>query len=245
MPDERRIRVAVIGTGRMGRAVAELAASLGCDVVATIDSARNEGGAGITRESLGGADVAIEFTVPASAPANVRACARAGCPVVVGTTGWQAEREEVEREVLAAGGAMLAAGNFSLGANLFFAVAREAVRLVAAARGFDAHIVETHHAAKLDSPSGTALVLKREADSALGRDVPVTSVRVGSVPGTHELIFDAAFEQIRLTHDVRDRRVFAEGALVAARWLAGRRGIHSMHDVLAGDGSGHSPTRER
>jgi 4-hydroxy-tetrahydrodipicolinate reductase len=151
---------------------------------------------------------------------------------VVGTTGWQDERDLVERDVIAAGGAMLAAGNFSLGANIFFAAARDTAARFARASGFDAHIVETHHTKKLDAPSGTALVLKHAVDDALGRAVPVTSVRVGSVPGTHELIFDGAYEQVRLVHDVRDRRVFAEGALVAARWLVGRSGIFTMDDVL-------------
>jgi len=224
--------IAIIGTGRMGAAVAALARSHGCEVVATIPSRDNAGGAGITRESLRGARVAIEFTVPASAPDNVRACARAGCPVVVGTTGWHEQRAAVERDVVAAGGAMLAAGNFSIGANIFFAAARDAAARFAMANGFDAHIVETHHAKKLDAPSGTALTLKHGVDSALGRDVPITSIRVGSVPGTHELLFDGAFEQVRLVHDVRDRRVFADGALIAARWLAGRRGIYSIDDVL-------------
>jgi 4-hydroxy-tetrahydrodipicolinate reductase len=232
MPDDSRLPIAIIGTGRMGAALVALAPEHGCDVVATIGAAHNADGAGITAETLHGARVAIEFSVPASAPANIRACARVACPVVVGTTGWQEERSSVERDVRALGGAMLAAGNFSIGANIFFAAARDAAARFARATRFDAHIVETHHAKKLDAPSGTALTLKRGVDAALGRDVPITSVRVGSVPGTHELIFDGAYEQVRLAHDVRDRRVFAEGALIAARWLAGRTGVFTIDDVL-------------
>jgi 4-hydroxy-tetrahydrodipicolinate reductase len=225
-------RIAVIGMGKMGRAVAELARARGWPVVATIDAAANSGGSGITRERLADATVAIEFTTPDAAPANIRACARAGCPVVVGTTGWYGEREHVERDVLVANGAMLWSPNFSLGVNLFWQVAELAARLAARVPALDAHIVETHHAAKLDAPSGTALELQRRSSGALGREIPVTSIRTGAVPGTHELLLDAPFEQIRVTHEARDRRTFAEGALTAAHWLIGRHGIFTMSDFL-------------
>jgi 4-hydroxy-tetrahydrodipicolinate reductase len=109
----------------------------------------------------------------------------------------------------------------------------EAARLFAAIPGFDGHMVETHHTAKKDAPSGTAASLARSAERAGGRPLPITSVRVGSVPGTHEVIFDGAFEQVRLVHEARDRRVFAEGALTAARWLVGRTGVFTMQDVLS------------
>lgn len=226
------LRLAVIGTGRMGALVSQLAPERGFAVVATIGAADNEGGRGITGETLAGAQVAIEFTLPRAAAANARACAAAGCPVVVGTTGWGAEQPAVEDAVRSAGSAMLTAANFSVGANMLFRLAADAGRLVRRFAEFDAQIVETHHAAKKDAPSGTALSLEREAAAALGRAIPIASVRVGSVPGTHELILDAPFEQIRLTHEARDRRVFAEGALVAARWLVGRRGVFTMADVL-------------
>ncbi|HEX8907434.1 MAG TPA: dihydrodipicolinate reductase C-terminal domain-containing protein, partial [Longimicrobiaceae bacterium] len=111
-------------------------------------------------------------------------------------------------------------------------VVAEAARLVGQAGGFDAHIIETHHTAKKDAPSGTAGLVERAARQALGRAVPITSVRVGHVPGTHELVLDAPFEQITLTHTARDRRVFADGALAAARWLVGRTGVFTMDDVL-------------
>ncbi len=176
--------------------------------------------------------MAIEFTTPEAAPANILACARAGCPVVSGTTGWDRARGDVEREVLAAGGTLFWSPNFSIGVNLFWQIAEEAARLVGRIGGFDAHIVETHHTAKKDAPSGTAIELHRRVRGGLAREVPVTSVRVGSVPGTHELVFDAAFEQLRLEHVARDRRVFAEGALAAARWVIGRRGIFTMRDLL-------------
>lgn len=225
-------RIAVIGMGKMGRAVAQLATERGWPIVATLDAEDVRGGAGITRDALAGADVAIEFTIPEAAPENVRACVRAGCPVVVGTTGWEAARRAVEEEVLAAGGAMLWSPNFALGVNLFWQVAELAARLAGRSRGFDAHIVETHHAAKRDAPSGTALELARVSSAAFGREIPVTSIRTGFVPGTHELVLDAPFEQLHVTHIARDRRVFADGALVAARWLVGRRGVYTMRDLL-------------
>ena len=187
---------------------------------------------GPTKDMLGGADVAVEFTVPDATPANVRALIAAGCPVVVGTTGWYADLDDVQRDVNRSNGALLAATNFSLGVNIFEQVLARAAELFAAAPGFDAHMIETHHSAKKDAPSGTALTLAKAAAAAGGREIPITSVRVGSVPGIHEVIFDAQFEQVRLQHVARDRRVFADGALVAAAWLIGRRGVFTMKDVL-------------
>lgn len=234
----QRLRLAVVGVGRMGQAVAALAAERGFDVVARLDATQTAGG--IAREQLNGAEVAIEFTVPGAAAANVRALADAGCPVVVGTTGWYDALPAVADHVRQAGSALLWAPNFSIGVNVFQRVVAEAARAFGAVPGFDAHLVETHHAAKKDAPSGTAIMLARTASEALGHEIPVTSVRTGSVPGTHEVIFDAPFETVRLEHVARDRRVFAEGALLAARWLAGRRGVFEMKDVLAPDP--HPPT---
>ncbi len=226
-------RLAIVGMGKMGHAIAELAPSRGWEVVARLDEA--DVAHGIPRDALGGADVAVEFTVPAAAAANVRAILAAGCPVVVGTTGWYDELDAISAAVLRDGGAMLTATNFSVGVNIFVQVAELAARLLGRASGFDAQIVETHHAAKKDAPSGTAATIGRAASAAWGggREIPIASVRTGTVPGTHELIFDAQFEQIHLEHIARDRRVFAEGALVAAEWLIGRRGVFTMRDVLA------------
>ena len=229
------LRIAVIGDGKMGRLVAALAAEQGIEVAAVLgleDVTRE----GITAETLRGATVAVEFTAPAAAAANVRACVAAGCAVVCGTTGWDAERARVSAEVRALDGALVWAPNFSLGVHLFTAVLAEASRRARAA-GFDAHLVETHHAAKKDAPSGTARLLADAAERASGVPVPITSVRVGHVPGTHEVIFDGAFEQFRLVHEARDRRVFALGALVAARWIVGRRGVFSLDDVLSPSGA--------
>ncbi|HTA73156.1 MAG TPA: dihydrodipicolinate reductase C-terminal domain-containing protein [Gemmatimonadaceae bacterium] len=215
------MRVALIGMGKMGRAVRDLA---GAQVAVTLD-------APFTPDRLANADVAIEFTVPSAAPTNIRACLAAGCPVVVGTTGWYAELPSLTEEVSRQGGALLWAPNFSLGAQVMMILAAVSARLL----DTDAAIVETHHASKKDAPSGTAREIARAIIEERSGGVPITSVRVGHVPGTHEVIFDGTFDQLRLTHEVRDRKVFAEGALVAAEWLIAEKrvGVFTMQDVLA------------
>jgi len=160
------------------------------------------------------------------------ACVRAGLPVVVGTTGWYDQLESVIDEVRRLEGSMFWAPNFSIGVAVLSAAIGAASSALRGVPGFDVHLVETHHAAKKDRPSGTAASLARIAAEKLGRDVPITSVRTGFVPGTHELVIDAAFEQLRLVHEARDRRVFADGAVSAAEWLRGRKGVFTMRDVL-------------
>lgn len=225
-------RIAIIGDGKMGQAIAALAPGSGCDVVAIIGEGQNSSETGITKANLANADVAIEFTQPDAALANVRACLKAGVPVVVGTTGWYDHLPRLSEEVKEAGGALLWSANFSVGVNVMLQLARRAGELLEKSDAFDAHIVETHHSEKKDSPSGTARVLGGALEDTLHRQVPVTSIRTGSVPGTHEIVFDGRFEQVVLTHVARDRRVFAEGALRAAKWLAGKNGVFTMADVL-------------
>jgi 4-hydroxy-tetrahydrodipicolinate reductase len=174
----------------------------------------------------------VEFTQPDAAVGNIIACLKAGVPIVVGTTGWYQSLPEVTRVAKESGTGLLWAPNFSLGVNVLIELARYAGTMMRSLEGFDAHIVETHHAAKKDAPSGTAMAMAKAASDALDRSIPTTSVRTGSVPGTHELIFDGAFEQLSLTHVARDRRVFAEGALKAADWLIGKKGVFTMRDVL-------------
>jgi 4-hydroxy-tetrahydrodipicolinate reductase len=230
------MRLAVIGDGRMGRAVATLAEERGWIVTAVVGAAGNAAGAAIDRPKLGMPDVAIEFTEASAAPANILACARAGIPVVVGTTGWYGELETVAAEVSRLGGSMLYAANFSLGAQLLRVAVITLAKLLRSSQDWDVHLVETHHLAKKDAPSGTAAALAAEVARVLERPLPVTSVRVGSVPGQHEVICDAPFESLRLAHEVRDRRVFAAGALAAAEWLQGRRGVYTVSDMLVGRG---------
>ena len=226
------LRLAVIGDGKMGKAIATLAPDHGFEVAVLLGE-REVLPKGITKALLSGADVAVEFTTLQYAAANVRGCVAVGCPVVCGTTGWDAARAEVEAEVRAKKGALLWAPNFSIGVHLFARIVEHAAKLVAEANaGFDAHLVETHHNQKLDAPSGTAQLLADRAETSSGKPVPITSVRVGRVPGTHEVIFDGAFEQIRLEHIARDRRVFASGALAAARWLVGKHGVFTLDHML-------------
>jgi 4-hydroxy-tetrahydrodipicolinate reductase len=209
-------RLHLFGRGRMGSLVATLAPDAGFVLV-----------------PLSEAEVAIEFTVPTAAAAIARECATAGIPLVSGTTGWDDERPAVEAEVRSSTGALLWAPNFAIGVHLFAQVVEEAARrFLVSDAGFEARIVETHHTKKLDAPSGTAKLLAARAERAAGRSVPVTSIRTGEVPGTHEFILDAPFEQVRLVHEARDRRVFAAGALTAARWLVGKRGIFTLDDLL-------------
>ncbi len=228
----KTLRLAVIGDGKMGQAIASLAADHGFEVVALLGE-NQVLPQGITKPLLGGADVAVEFTTPQFAASNVRGCINAGCPVVCGTTGWDSSLSEVSDEVRAKKGALLWAPNFSIGVHLFARMVEHAARIVSESNaGFDTHLVETHHNQKLDAPSGTARSLAARAEKASGKSMPVTSVRVGSVPGTHQVIFDGAFEQIRLEHVARDRRVFATGALAAAHWLVGKHGVFTLDHML-------------
>lgn len=229
------VPVALIGMGRMGRALEALAPERGVTVVARLGAP--DLAAGLSPGRLGGARVAIEFTRPEVAVANARACLAAGCPVVVGTTGWTDGADGLPAlgaAVAEHGVPALWSPNFSLGVQLFLAIAEAAGRALRGMEGFAPALVETHHAAKRDAPSGTALAIRDRVQPALGQAVPVTSVRVGSVPGTHTLLFDAPFEQLRLEHEARDRRVFADGALAAARWLAAGPAprLYTMRDLL-------------
>lgn len=225
-------RIAVIGDGKMGQAIRQLAVEKGWTVTAVFGERESGGGKGISARSLGMPEVAVEFTQPDAAVGNITACLRAGVPVVAGTTGWYDSLPEVSRIATDTGTSLLWSPNFSLGVNVMIELARYAGTLMRSLADFDAHIVETHHAKKKDAPSGTAIAIARAASEALERPIPITSVRTGSVPGTHQLIFDGAFEQLSLTHLARDRRVFAEGALKAADWLIGKKGVFTMRDVL-------------
>lgn len=225
------LRLLVVGDGKMGRTLAALAGERGHEVVGMLGVADNPAGSAIASYRAR-ADVAIEFTEPSSALANVRACVEAGLPVVTGTTGWYDALPALEREVTERGGALFWAPNFSLGVALAIELARQAGLAFARQPQFDPHLVETHHAAKKDAPSGTGAAMAAAAAQGLGRAVPTSSVRVGHVPGTHTLIFDGPFEQVTLTHEARDRRVFADGALRAAEWLPGRTGIFTMRDLV-------------
>lgn len=230
------MRIALVGNGKMNRAIAELAVTKGHVITTTITGAENRGGGAISRERLAGADVAIEFTRPDQAPANLLALAALGMPTITGTTGWLIRLPEITHAVAARRTALLHSPNFSIGVQLFLRSAHDLARRLAGQAEFGAFVVETHHAAKLDAPSGTAIRLQatlREGDPA--REYPVSSVRGGHVPGTHEVVYDAPFETIRLEHIARGRQVFAAGALAAAEWIQGREGVFTFDQMLFGE----------
>jgi 4-hydroxy-tetrahydrodipicolinate reductase len=230
------MRIVIVGNGRMGRAVAALAEQHGHAIHDIIASGENAGGAGLTPARLAGADVAVEFTRPDAAPANLERLLDAGIPTVTGTTGWSAELPRIARLVETRGGALLHAANFSVGVHLFLRAARDTARRFAGHPEFDAFILEEHHAAKLDAPSGTARVLQdglRQSDPA--RPFPITSVRAGAIPGIHTVSYDGAHETVSLSHVARSRKGFAAGALAAAEWLPGHPGVHTFEDMLFGE----------
>jgi 4-hydroxy-tetrahydrodipicolinate reductase len=224
-PAERRLLL--VGHGRMGRLVESLAAEHGFRVAGAVTSANAAAG------DWPPADVAIDFSVAAAVPQTVSRLASRGTSIVIGTTGWQNAEDEVRRVASSAGIGVVAAPNFAVGVNVFLAITGRLGMLMAQQPTFGAWIHEHHHAAKRDAPSGTALAMERRLrEHGYTADVPIGSTRAGSVPGTHTLGFDAPSETITFTHQARDRAAFAHGALVAARWLDGRRGWYSMTDVL-------------
>jgi 4-hydroxy-tetrahydrodipicolinate reductase len=231
------MRIALIGYGRMGRAVEAAAIARGHTIAAALDIADNPDGAALSRERLDSPDVAIEFTTPTAAPDNITRLVEAGLPVVTGTTGWHTELPRLAALVKARDGALLYATNFSVGVQLFLKAAADLARRLAVQPGFDGFIVEEHHARKLDAPSGTALSLQRALAAAdAGRTYPITSVRAGAIPGVHRLAYDGPYETITLEHVARSRDGFAAGAVAAAEWLPGRRGVFTFEGMLFGDG---------
>jgi 4-hydroxy-tetrahydrodipicolinate reductase len=230
------MRIVIVGNGKMGNAVAALAAERGHTVQAVIGGQENSGGRALTKERLAGADVAIEFTRPDAVVANLEQLIAAGVPTVTGTTGWANELPRVARLVESRGGSLLHAANFSIGVQLFLRAAADLARRFAGRPGFEAFILEEHHAAKVDSPSGTAKALQARAHSAdAERTFPITSVRAGAIPGNHVLTYDGPYETVSLSHVARSRLGFAEGALAAAEWLPGHPGVHTFERMLFGD----------
>lgn len=220
------MKILVIGHGRMGRLVEQHAAEHGCTVAGIID-------VGQLISQAPAFDVAIDFTTADAVEANVASIAAARKNIVIGTTGWQAVEPNVKAIAANAGIGVLASANFSLGLNAFLLVVEEATRRFAAHTDYGAWIHEAHHIKKADAPSGTAKLLHSTMTGAgFPRAIDVSSTRAGSIPGTHTVGFDGPADTISLTHTVRDRAVFAHGALEAAKWLNGRQGWFSMQDVL-------------
>jgi 4-hydroxy-tetrahydrodipicolinate reductase len=227
------MKVLLVGHGKMGRMVEALAADYGLEVAGVMDSASLAHGRGPDAAAWKGVDVAIDFSTPESVPVNVPALAARGINLVVGTTGWSAHEPEVRRAIAASGAGLVAAPNFSTGVVLFDAIVASAARLFAGQPEFGAYVHESHHAAKKDAPSGTALLLERSMRQAgFTGSIDVSSTRAGFIPGTHTVGFDGPAEGITLSHSARDRTAFARGALTAAKWIRGKRGWYTMRDVL-------------
>jgi 4-hydroxy-tetrahydrodipicolinate reductase len=226
------MRILLLGHGRMGTLVESLASSYEATIAGVIDE--HSGQRAIADGQYGDVDVAIDFTLADAVPKNLPQLAQRKINVVIGTTGWQAHEPALRDVARQAGIGVLAASNFSLGMNVFALAVEEASRQFAKHAEFGAWIHEAHHAMKKDAPSGTALSLKAGMEKAgYDRPIAVSSTRVGSVPGTHTVGFDGPSETIEFTHTVRDRAVFARGALTAAKWLKGKRGWFSVRDMLA------------
>ncbi|MGE3178680.1 MAG: 4-hydroxy-tetrahydrodipicolinate reductase [Vicinamibacterales bacterium] len=228
------LRILLVGHGRMGRLVGDLAPQYGAVVAGVIDpqSPAHSGSADDDRWR-GAVDVAIDFSLAEAVPVNVPALARRGVPVVLGTTGWQRHEAMLRQAIADAGTGIVAAPNFATGVVLFESVVRYAAQRFAGLDDVGAWLHEAHHDQKKDAPSGTALQLKRAMEAGgYARPIHVSSTRAGYIPGTHTIGFDSPSDSITLTHTARDRGGFARGALVAARWLQGKRGWFDMQDVL-------------
>jgi len=226
------MKIALIGTGNMGKIVRSLAADKGHEIVATVDE--NDAGRAPDKLSkmLKSADVAIDFSVASAVRRNVEACMVAGVALVEGTTGWGDERDEIERIVKAGDGAFVFGANFSIGVNLFYRVTDFAAELFSKFPDYEVFIEEQHHSRKKDAPSGTALKLKDIVSHRIDREFGVSSTRAGNIPGTHRVGFDGPADQILLEHTARSREGFAAGALLAAEWIVGKKGFYEFSDVM-------------
>ena len=247
------MRVAIVGYGRMGHEVEAVLRERGHEIGRIVDpvvadAADDLYAPAVTREALAGCDAVIEFSLPDAVVENIAAYAAAGVPAVIGTTGWLDRLDEVTRSVDGAGGALVYGSNFSIGAHLFFRLAAYAGSLVAGIDEYDLLIHEMHHRGKKDSPSGTALSLakavmeqvprkKRMETARLDRtpepdELHVSSSRGGSIPGTHTLYLDSTFDTIEVRHQARNRGGFALGAVKAAEWIPGRRGVFTVEQFI-------------
>lgn len=222
------MQILLLGRGKTGLLVAETALERG-HRVRIVHAAVNRDGAALTEKNLASVDVVVDFTTPTVVLNHIEACARLGKNMVVGTTGWYEEIPRVRQWVEKGGVGLLYAANFSLGVNLFFEVARTAA--AALQHDYFGQIFERHHAQKKDAPSGTAVALRKVVSEACGSELEITSFREGDVVGMHELTLDCAHDTIYLAHSAKSRRGFAEGAVRAAEWLAGKKGFFDFREV--------------
>jgi 4-hydroxy-tetrahydrodipicolinate reductase len=228
------MKLLLLGRGKTGSLVAEIARRRGHDVQ-VVGAADNDACAALAAERLRAVDVVIDFTAPSCVVGNIEACVAAGKNMVVGTTGWYGDVDRVRKLVESHGTGFVYAANFSVGVNLFLDVARAAA--AALRHDYSGQIFERHHAQKKDAPSGTAIAIQRVIREASGeskaknKDLEITSFREGDVVGMHEVVLESTADRIYLCHDAKSRQGFADGAVRAAEWLAGKKGFYNFKDV--------------
>ena len=224
--------LAIVGYGKMGKLVEQLAPEFGFSVALKLDEFNNSRFEGLTTENFRGIDVAIDFSIPSAVLGNVERIAALGVNMVIGTTGWLERLEAVKAAVDRHGIGLVWSPNYSVGVNAFFQLVSEAGRLLATQPEYGAWAWEIHHSTKKDAPSGTLLKLVDEMKKAgYARQIDVGSNRAGAHPGTHEIGFDSSADTITLRHTARSREGFARGALKAARWLVGKKGFHEFSEI--------------
>lgn len=229
------MKIALIGYGKMGHAIEALAVKRGHQICCTIDNSEE---LATKAQLLKNADVAIEFTMPTVAEDNIRYCIENGIAIVCGTTGWYSDYYELAALCHNRGGAMLTATNFSIGMNIMFALNERLAQLMSGHDEYSVDITETHHIHKLDAPSGTAITLRDQiAANSEGKrqdanNIPIESIREGEVPGTHTVRYSSPIDTITLTHEAHSREGLALGAIIAAEFLNGKKGIFTMKEVL-------------
>ena len=232
MPQPER-RLAIIGYGKMGRLIEQLAPAYGFTVALKLDEFNNTHYEGVTAENFRGIDVAIDFSIPAAVVENVERISALGVSIVVGTTGWTEHLARVKSAVEERGIGLVWSPNYSIGVNVFTRLVAEAARLLEAQPEYGAWAWEIHHYTKKDAPSGTLLKLVEEMKAAgYTRPIDAGSNRAGTHPGTHEIGFDSAADTITLRHTARNREGFARGALKAAQWVVGKKGFHEFREIL-------------
>ena len=227
------MNLALIGYGKMGKLVEQIAPAQGGIVALKLDEFNNANFEGITAENFHGIDVAIDFSIPDAAVENIKRISGLGVNLVVGTTGWFEHLAEVRTVIESNGTGLVWSPNFSIGVNAFFRLVTEAASLMAGEPSYEAWGYEVHHSAKKDAPSGTLWKLVEVMKQAgYSRKIDVASNRAGAHPGTHEIGFDSSADTITLRHVARSREGFAQGALRAAKWLVGKKGFYEFGDVV-------------
>ena len=221
------MKIAILGNGRMGKRISELAIERGFTIVCNSSSEKPA-----TTLNLSSADVAIDFSTPTTAFENISHAINSGIPVVSGTTGWLKNLAKIEDLCKEKKGAFLYASNFSLGMNIFFEINKTLAKLMKN-QNYESGLHEIHHTKKLDSPSGTAKSLGKQMDSILENHTPISSERIGNVSGTHIIKYISKVDEIEIKHRAKNRDGFAIGALIAGIWIIGKQGIFNMQDVLA------------